>query len=54
MKKNKYHALNEKVYGKNTSDGIRFSVQLRYTDLSDKDYARRNYFLFFKQFYCFN
>jgi phytanoyl-CoA hydroxylase len=34
--------------GENTSNRIRFSVQLRYTDLSDKDYAKRNYFLFLR------
>ena len=32
--------------GQNKSDSIRFSVQLRYTDLADKEYAKNNYFLF--------
>ena len=34
--------------GENKSDNIRFSVQLRYTDLADKEYAKNNYFLFLR------
>jgi len=34
--------------GKNLSDKIRFSVQLRYTDLAEKDYIKRKYFLYYR------
>ena len=34
--------------GYNKSNKVRFSVQLRFTDLADQDYAKSNYFLFLR------
>ena len=34
--------------GDNISNKIRFSVQLRYTDLAEQDYIRRKYFLYYR------
>lgn len=34
--------------GLNNSNNIRFTIQLRFTDLADREYAKSNYFLFFR------